>query len=638
MGELTSTATCRASRGADPATGEVVTAAQVAARVGYAIGLAEGHAGRVLEVGYTPTNLAVLTRGVGPDGRKLPSHGYMVARRLGWAPGSPDGLYLSDRFRRCAEEAAIRKLRQAAWVDQLVVGLVATWPERPKKRTSDEWDALWTAVPDGTDKATVRNRTRQIAGHLAKHGRLPASVCDLEPDPTCGRALLLAAADRQLVRVERPSSRLVVLHVQLPTVVAPASQRDWTWHALPIDLPAPVPDDARVHTPTLRLVDGRVRADVPWTQHVADIRADGHVRAVGFDWGVNTLVTATIGDLNAAGDVVVDGKPAHFTAPGVAAKTARIRRHRERLAGRRDRIDQLLTGLDATDLRHQPLIAKRDLLQTEIDRASRRQRQLNLQVAWAAARWLVDLAVANGATVIYAEDLRTMEARGLGRRVNVRASNTVRGRVLAAVRHLASRAGITVVEVPARDTSKLCPRCHTRLTHVPSPDRMSERGHKWAICHGCGFSGDRDHAAAERIVSRGLASQEHVRKHRTTGALRATKHQDVKVRRSRRPASSRPTTSRRSGSTRPAPANGTLVLQPASGGTAPNGPATSGREVSSTTVLTPRQAHRKRVSRRACGCGFHLHVHASPTGTRPDWRAHAGHLANRRSRALRNKT
>lgn len=639
MGALTSTATCRATQGVDPSTGETIPASLVSARVGYAIDLAAAHARKLLAVGYTPEGLATLARGVGPDGKKLPFNGYVAARRLGWAPKSPDGVYLPDRLRRCGEEAAMRKLRQAAWVSQVIAGIAAAWPAKPKKRTSDEWDRLWAAVPDGTDKATVRNRTRQLADHLTKHSRLPSGVCELEPDPKPGRTLLLAAADRQLVTVERPTPRMMVLHVKLPTVPTPQTRRDWAWHALPVDLPSHVPDDVRLHTSTLRLVDGRVRVDLPWTQAVADVRGDGHTRAVGFDWGVNTLITATIGDLSTSGDVFTDGKPAHFTAPGIAAKTARIRRHRQQLTGRRDRLTGLISGLDAAGPHHATLTAKRDRLQTDIDAAARRQTYLNRQTAWAAARWLVDLAVANGATVIYAEDLRTMEARGLGRKVNTRASNTVRGRILDATRHLAARAGIAVVEVPARDTSKLCPRCHTRLKHVPSPDRADERGHKWAVCRACGFSGDRDHAAAERIVSRGLASQAHVRRHRTTGVMRAAAHQDVRVRRTLRPAPRKPATSRRSGLSRPAPATDTDVSDLASGGTASNGPATSGCEMpSSTTVSTPRQARRIRRCRRAHGRGYHLHAHASPTVTRPGWRTPAGHPADRGSEALRNKT
>ncbi|MDW4906460.1 zinc ribbon domain-containing protein [Streptomyces sp. ADMS] len=135
---------------------------------------------------------------------------------------------------------------------------------------------------------------------------------------------------------------------------------------------------------------------------------------------------------------------------------------------------------------------------------------------WAAARWAVDQATALGASVIYLEDLTTLETRG-HRRGNARLSGQVRGTVAEAIRHLAAKAGLAVVTVPARGTSRLCPGCLNALTHHPAPDRLSERGWKWAHCAGCGLSMDRDHAAARRIVSRGLLAQTHTTTERTTG-------------------------------------------------------------------------------------------------------------------------
>ena len=73
-----------------------------------------------------------------------------------------------------------------------------------------------------------------------------------------------------------------------------------------------------------------------------------------------------------------------------------------------------------------------------------------------------------------------------------------------------------MVTVPARGTSKLCPGCLGTLTHHPAPDRLAERGWKWAHCTGCGLSMDRDHAAARRIVSRGLLAQTHTTTDRAT--------------------------------------------------------------------------------------------------------------------------
>ena len=106
-----------------------------------------------------------------------------------------------------------------------------------------------------------------------------------------------------------------------------------------------------------------------------------------------------------------------------------------------------------------------------------------------------------------------------------------------AIRHLAAKAGIAVVTVPARGTSKYCPRCGTgtsALKHVAAPDRPARAGWKWARCS-CGLSADRDWAAAERIVARGLLGQAHTRTDRATGHRTITIVVEGNVARARRP-------------------------------------------------------------------------------------------------------
>ncbi|MGW9026497.1 zinc ribbon domain-containing protein [Streptomyces sp. NPDC055722] len=79
----------------------------------------------------------------------------------------------------------------------------------------------------------------------------------------------------------------------------------------------------------------------------------------------------------------------------------------------------------------------------------------------------------------------------------------------SAAMHLAAEAGIAVVSVPARNTSRLCPHCLTPLRHRKAPDRPTIAGWKWVICpnQSCGWQGVRDHGAWRRIAARGLAHQ-----------------------------------------------------------------------------------------------------------------------------------
>ena len=91
-----------------------------------------------------------------------------------------------------------------------------------------------------------------------------------------------------------------------------------------------------------------------------------------------------------------------------------------------------------------------------------RIRNLDRALAWAAARWAVDQALANDRTAVCAVDLTTMEAGGMGQSLNRWPGGQVRGTVFAAVTHLAARDGTAVVTVPAAGTSTGCPRCGAR--------------------------------------------------------------------------------------------------------------------------------------------------------------------------------
>ncbi|MDP4507069.1 transposase [Nonomuraea turcica] len=333
---------------------------------------------------------------------------------------------------------------------------------------------------------------------------------------------MLAAADRQLVTLERIGDRDARLRVRLPLVESPACGRDWAWHVLPVALPPTVAPEAKLCTPTLRVRKGRVRVDLPFQIPIEFAPATGHRVGVGFDWGLNAVLTGVAGRLlSDEGRVICDGRPLTYDATGISAKLHRLRGEREQLAAKHRHQERLLAGMTVADSRFTALAAAYESVGVEHERVCARIRHLNTALAWSAARWAVDQAVAAGATVIYVEDLTTLEARGRRGRANARLSGQVRGQIVEAIRHLAAKSGIAVVTVPARGTSKYCPRCGdgtSLLRHCPAPDRLTERGWAWAYCPACGLSCDRDWAAAERILARGLLGQHATRTHRATGA------------------------------------------------------------------------------------------------------------------------
>ncbi|MDP4507894.1 transposase [Nonomuraea turcica] len=538
MSRLTATATCTAHRAIVEQTGQVVPQPLLAERVAWLTGLARELTADLVAGRWSAADLDALASGVGLDGCALPAKGWMAVRRLGWGLSPAAGVHMCDRVARCAQEQAARLLRLVLHRRELVAAIVATWPREPGKRTDAEWNALRAVLPDGVGTAEIRNRTRQIRAYRDAHdGMLPADLTQLEEPPACAAQIVLAAADRQLATLERTGEHGARLRVKLPLTASPASAKDWAWHLLPITLPPTVPAEAKLCTPTLRVAKGRVRVDLPFQIPIGFAPATGHVIGCGFDWGLNSLLTGTVGHLTAEGRVVSDGRPLAYDASGVSAKLHRLRAEREHLAAKRKHQERLLAGITPADPRFAELAAAYEVISVEHERLCARIRHLNKALAWSAARWALDQALAAGATVIYVEDLATLEARGRRGRANARLSGQVRGQVVEAIRHLAAKHSIAVVTVPARGTSKYCPRCGdgtSLLRHCPAPDRLAERGWAWAHCPACGLSCDRDWAAAERILARGLLGQQATRTDRTTGTRTIRQVVEGNVARARR--------------------------------------------------------------------------------------------------------
>ncbi|MFF1605647.1 zinc ribbon domain-containing protein, partial [Streptomyces mirabilis] len=486
-GETCRTACARAliRSGVDEKTGEVLTCAALAERVGWCADLVAGMTGALLDGHWNTSDVDTLAGGQDPGGRKLPSNAWMALRRLGWTVSCE--VKVNDRIVRMAQEQAGRALRSVKWRADLVAGVLAVWPEDPNKRTGEEWDAVRAAIPGGEHlpSSVIRSRTRQITSFERNHGRRPVDVFELEPTPRVARMLLLAACDGQQAAIERSAIEptKALLRLQLPTRPSPQTYRDWTWVECSITLPPTVPANAVIHLPTLHIAGGKVRTDLAYTHPVPKIQRTGHTVALGVDWGLNTLLSTGAARLHDEGQITDLGAGAQFRAAGVLAKQYRLRRISERLHAKTDHYDRLADP---------SLDSRAATLAEEIRRVSARRSNLNDALAWSAARWAVDQAVAAGATVIYLEDLRSMEAGGMGRTQNTRLSQTVRGQIADHMRHLAAEVGIAVVTVPPRNTSKHCPACLTSLRHRKAPDRPTVPGWKWAICPGCGWQGDRD--------------------------------------------------------------------------------------------------------------------------------------------------
>ncbi|MFL6053204.1 MAG: zinc ribbon domain-containing protein [Actinoallomurus sp.] len=648
-GQAARTATARVllRGGVDEKTGEALTARTVAERVGWAADLVSGMATGLLAERWNAGDVARLAAGVDEAGRVLPSNAWMALRRLGWAVRVPGGVRVNDRIVRMAQEQAGRALRSARHRAELTGGILKTWPADPAKRIPAEWDAVREAIPEGRalPGSVIKARTRQVTAFCAAHGRLPVGVFELEDAPRAARMLVLAAVDRQQATLERAEDDpgRVLLRLQLPTRADPRSYADWAWVACPLRLPPTVPPDAVLHLPTLRPQERGVHADLAFSHPVPKTERKGHTTALGIDWGLNTLLTAGTCRLHPDGTITALGAGAMFRAAGVMARQHRLRRHGEHLNAKTGTYEQLIGG----DPDH-PLAAKHTVLRAERRHVADRRSGLNDALAWAAARWAVDQASAAGASVIYIEDLRSMEAGGMGRTLGTRLSQAVRGQITDRMRHLAAETGIAVVTVPARNTSKHCPQCLVPLRHCKAPDRPGEPGWKWAICPNprCGWQGDRDHGAWRRIAARGLTHQHKTTIDRATGhmtipgvidtleasaVLTPTTSQQHQAsggdrsktgptpRRTPRPAPRRREAPSTPGPHRPAgqrpEGHAHTDPRPPRAACRYQGVRTPVHTISSTTPTTRRNRPRHRPKGAALGAGFHLHAHATP----PRW-------------------
>ncbi|MGX1549046.1 hypothetical protein [Streptomyces adustus] len=93
-GETSRTACARTlvHAGVDEKSGEVLTAAVLAERVGWCTGLAAGMTASLLGEHWNTADVNTLAAGVDAQGRKLPSSAWMALRRLGWTTAAPEGV------------------------------------------------------------------------------------------------------------------------------------------------------------------------------------------------------------------------------------------------------------------------------------------------------------------------------------------------------------------------------------------------------------------------------------------------------------------------------------------------------------------------------------------------------------------
>jgi hypothetical protein len=359
-----------------------------------------------------------------------------------------------------------------------------------------------TPLPARSDEVSVRNNRRRIERWTQENGRQPASFWEMEPKaPRLARQAVLAATDQQFLVMSSDS-----MSVLLPKMADPQQRSDWAWHQIPVKVPVHL--TGQMGRPTLRLRNNRVIADMPFTvRATARPGLDSVTRILGVDWGVNTPLVASVSERQPDGTITTDGRPLHFSAPGLSTKINILHRQIHFLTDKINRIGRIVeVGSDDRGEDAGALSRARHILLAERDRVSSRLSHLDSEFSHLASRWTIEQAIALSCDGVALENLSSLEPTGHGKRQNERQSQAPRSQITDKIEYKAQDVGLAFMTIHPRGTSSRCSRCGQASRHTTAPD-SSKPGYRWLRCTACGISLDRDHAGSERIGARALDSK-----------------------------------------------------------------------------------------------------------------------------------
>ena len=231
-------------------------------------------------------------------------------------------------------------------------------------------------------------------------------------------------------------------------------------------------------------------------------------RVLGWDWGVRTLVTATVVDLE--GNRL--SPPLFLDTGGFDGRQAHTRRHIDRLKTKVAKLEARRDQFAVGDKRAEPSERKLAVLRREIARCWRKYEARNNDLAHLAANILLGLASVWQADLIAGELLKSLKSEGRGksargRWVHWRNNAQIRGALWRCLRYKCHLSGLHLAWQHAAGTTHTCPHCGKPANTYASPALdapMLESG-AWLRCFECGRNGARDYSAAINIALLGVA-------------------------------------------------------------------------------------------------------------------------------------
>jgi putative transposase len=456
----------------------------------------------------------------------MEDHAGPAWKQVGEFMRSPDPH--GDRQWRCESETAGRIMRAQAERKQvfLLVQPVLTEgfirPERENRPAGKNRQTIKAAIEalqqtledDDSAFVTMQNVVEQCCNFFLREGHFPDSYEALQPVPLLSVGLLTYAGDDGGAKGQ--SYRLSFdKHAGTATwrFRFPDAQGHWQWctDSVTLTLPdvlverlkaggplAPTlrelikPDGSRVAV--LDVIVQVKKAELPdWTQVE---------RVLGFDWGVNTLITATVLEHTPSDPEhpLQVSRPLFINTGGLDGHQARTRHQIDELKAARDKLAE-----------EDP---KRALYEEEIRCAWRLYEARNRELAHLAANLLLLFAQVWGCSLICGESLKTLKTTGRGRGVrgrwrNYRNTTTIRSDIGRILRYKCHLLGIRFHSERPRGTSHTCPHCgkpaHTYRS--PRPEHRTEpvKWGRWLCCAHCGYNADRDYCAALNIARLGIA-------------------------------------------------------------------------------------------------------------------------------------
>src|SRR3989440_5133081 len=311
----------------------------------------------------------------------------------------------------------------------------------------------------------------------------------------------------------------------------------WAWGAWSEKIPLPstvftyLGLGATTQAPTLREIrsdDGNrvvvldLMLEVP-AKYVSPLEQE--TRVLGFDWGVRSLITASILEKPEGDEPYRQvSRPVFLDTGGIDGRQARLRREIDRLKACRDRYAQLVKqALTAKDQQEIPLPAHFPGWQKRVSEYEARIKacwktyeRRNRELAHLASNLLILLALLSDCRLICGENVTTLKTEGRGRGVrgrfrNWRNNTTVRGELWRTLKYKCHLLGMRARQVEPRGTTHTCPHCHqpakTYASSAASDRKKARSWGPWLCCSNpdCLWNGARDYAASINIARLGMA-------------------------------------------------------------------------------------------------------------------------------------